>query len=91
MSGKAFHLPDRHQLAGFCSAGHEPHPPHEHPVMLGLTVPGLTLANPFGEAFYSALLSPVQRLALLDRRIEIAVIAQSITPEPPDQPPRPAA
>ena len=43
--------------------GHEPHPPHEHPVMLGLTVPGLTLANPFGEAFYSALMSPAQRLA----------------------------
>ena len=69
----------------------EPHPPHEHPVILGLTVPGLTLANPFGEAFYGVLLSPAQRLALLDRRIEMAVIAQSITPEPPDQPPRPAA
>ena len=68
--------------------GHEPRPPHEHPAVPGITVPGLTLVNPFGSAFYTALLSPAQRLALLDRRVEMAVITQSITLEPPDQPPR---
>ena len=62
--------------------------PNEHPFIPGITIPGLTLITPFGEAFYYALLSPAQRLALLDRRVEMAVIAQSIALEPPDQPPR---
>ncbi len=60
-------------------------------MILGTTVSELTLVNPFGAAFYGALLSPAQRLALLDRRVELAVIPQAITLTPPDQPPRPAA
>jgi|WetSurMetagenome_2_1015567.scaffolds.fasta_scaffold876856_2 hypothetical protein len=71
--------------------GHEPQLPHEHSTILGTTVSELTLVNPFGAAFYGALLSPAQRLALLDRRVELAVIPQAITLTPPDQPPRPAA
>lgn len=79
-------LPDGETLPG-----HEPQLPHEHSIILGTTVSGLTLVNPFGAAFYCVLLSPAQRLALLDRRAELAVIPQSITLTPPDQPPRPAA
>jgi hypothetical protein len=58
---------------------------HEHSIILGITVSAMTLVNPFGAAFYRVL-SPAQRRALLDRRVELAVIAQSITLEPPDQP-----
>jgi hypothetical protein len=68
--------------------GHEQHPPHEHPITPGNSVPALTLVNPFDAAFYSALLSPAQRLALLGQRVEMIVIAQAIVIEPPDQPPR---
>jgi hypothetical protein len=70
--------------------GHAHHPPHDHPVTLGINVPVLTVANPFGAAFYCALLSPAHRLALLDQRVELDTIAQPATIEPPDQPPRPA-
>jgi hypothetical protein len=68
--------------------GHEHHPPHEHPVTPGISLPGLTLVNPFDASFYQALLSPAQRLALFGHRVELAVIGQSIAIEPPDQPPR---
>lgn len=68
--------------------GHEHHPPHDHPVTPGITIPGLALANPFDAAFYRALLSPAQRLALLGQRVELDVITQVIALEPPDQPPR---
>jgi hypothetical protein len=71
--------------------GHEPQLPHEHSIILGTAVSELTLVNPFGAAFYCALLSPAQRLALLDRRVELALIPQSIMLTPLDQPPRPAA
>jgi hypothetical protein len=71
--------------------GHAPQLPHEHSIILGAAVSELTLVNPFGAAFYGALLSPAQRLALLDRRVELAVISQGITLTPPDQPPRLAA
>ncbi len=79
-------LPDGETLPG-----HEPQLPHEHSIILGTAVSGLTLVNPFGAAFYCALLTPAQRLARLDRRAEPFVIPQSITLTPPDQPPRPAA
>ncbi len=79
-------LPDGETLPG-----HDPQLPHEHSIILGTTVSGLTLVNPFGAAFYCALLSPAQRLAVLDRRAELAVIPQSIALTPPDQPPRPAS
>ena len=68
--------------------GHEHHPPHEHPANPGITVSDLTLANPFGAAFYRTLLSPAERLALVGQRSELAVIAQQIALAPPDQPPR---
>jgi hypothetical protein len=71
--------------------GHTHRPPHDHPITLGVNITGLTLANPFDAAFYRALVSPAQRLALLGQRIELVVIAQAITLEPPDQPPRSAA
>ncbi len=70
--------------------GHEPHPPHEHPINPGISVPTVTLANPFDAAFYRTLLFPAQRLALSSHRLELDVIAQAITLELPDQPPRPA-
>jgi hypothetical protein len=69
--------------------GHEPRPPHEH-LVLGVAIPGFMLTNPFDAAFYRVLLSPAQRLALLGQRIQLAVIAHSIAPEPLEQPPRPA-
>jgi hypothetical protein len=69
--------------------GHAHQPPHEHPIHQGVGVSDLTLANPFDAAFYRALLSPAQRLALFDQHIELAAIAKLITIEPPDQPPRP--
>jgi hypothetical protein len=70
--------------------GHEYHLPHDHPITPGISIPGLTLANPFDAFFYEALLSPAQRLALFGQRVELDVIAQSIAIEPPDQPPRSA-
>ena len=76
-------LPDGETLPG-----HAPHAPHEHPITLGTPVPDLKLTNPFDAAFYRALLSPGQRPAWLDRRVELAVIDRSITIEPPEQPPR---
>ena len=66
------------------------HPPHEHPISPGLCVSGITLTNPFDAVFYRMLLSPAQHLALLGQRVEAGVFAQSITLEPPDQPPRSA-
>lgn len=77
--------PDGHTLPG-----HDQHAPHDHPANQGTPVPGGTYANPFDAAFYRALLSPAQRLALFDQRVELAAIAQLITIGPPDQPPRPA-
>ncbi len=70
--------------------GHAHQPPHDHPVTLGSSVPSLTLVNPFDAAFYCALLSPAQRLALLGQRVELDAIAQPVTIKPSDQPPRPA-
>jgi hypothetical protein len=69
--------------------GHQPHPPHEHPVSLGMSVSGSTLANPFDAAFYRTLLSPAQQPAMFGQRVEAGVYGQSITLEPPDHPPRP--
>jgi len=71
--------------------GHEHHLPHDHPTALGISIPGLALANPFDASFYQALLSPAQRLALFGQRVELAVIVQSIAIVPPDQPPRSAS
>jgi hypothetical protein len=68
--------------------GHEEHAPHDHPANQGSTVPGSTYVNPFGAAFYHMLLAPAQRPALHRQRLETAIFAQSITIEPPDQPPR---
>jgi hypothetical protein len=68
--------------------GYVPHPPHEHPANPSITISGLTLSNPFGSAFYRALLSPAERLALVGQRSELAVIVQQIALAPPDQPPR---
>ena len=79
-------LPDGETLPG-----HAPQLPHDHSTILGTAVSELTLINPFGAAFYCALLSPAQRRALLDRHAEPSVIPQSITLTPPDQPPRPVA
>lgn len=71
--------------------GHEHQPPHDHPVVQGVSISGLTVANPFDAAFYQALLSPGQRLALFAQRVELAVIGQAITLKPLDQPPRSVA
>jgi hypothetical protein len=71
--------------------GHEHHLPHDHPIMPGISIPDLTLANPFDASFYELLLSPAQRLALFGQRVELDVIVQSIAIAPPDQPPRPVA
>jgi hypothetical protein len=79
------------QPDGAALPGHDPQLPHEHVIILGAVVSELTLVNPFGAAFYGALLSPAQRLAWLDRRVELAVIPQAITLAPPDHPPQPAA
>ena len=68
--------------------GHEQHAPHGHPVGMGLSVPELTLTNPFDATFYHALLAPTQRPALRSPRVEADVIAKSIALEPPEQPPR---
>jgi hypothetical protein len=76
-------LPDGETLPG-----HEHHPPHEHPVNQGMSVPGLTFTNPFDAGYYRSLFAPAQCPALRGQRIELAVIAQSIAIAPPDQPPR---
>jgi hypothetical protein len=76
-------LPDGETLPG-----HEHHPPHEHPVSQGTTVPALTIASPFSTAVYQSLLAAAQRPALRSLRVEADVIAESIAIEPPDQPPR---
>ncbi len=68
--------------------GHDYHPPHEHPTSPGITVSGLTVANPFDTAFYRTLLSPAERLALQGQYLEMDVIARAIAISPPDQPPR---
>ena len=68
--------------------GHDHHPPHEHPVTLGISIPGLTLTNPFDAAYYRSLLAPALRPALRGQRVELAVIAKAIALAPPDQPPR---
>jgi hypothetical protein len=68
--------------------GHEQHAPHDHPANQGTPVPDSTYFNPFDAAFYHALLAPAQRPALRGQPPETDVIAQSITIEPPDQPPR---
>lgn len=67
--------------------GHSPHAPHDHSPNVGGTLPDFTVTNPFDETFYASLLSAAQQPAL-QRQFEIAVIARSITIEPPDQPPR---
>ena len=79
-------LPDGESLPGRVAQ-----PPHQHPVNQGVGVSGLTFAHPFDAAFYRTLLSPAQRLALLARPSEMGVFAQSITLDPPDQPPRSAS
>ncbi len=68
--------------------GQDYHLPHEHSTSPGITVSGLTLINPFDTAFYRALLSPAERLALQEQRLLTEVIAQAIALAPPDQPPR---
>jgi len=68
--------------------GHEHHAPHDHPVNPGTPVPGTTYINPFDAAFYRSLLSLALRPALHGQRLDVDVIAQSISIEPPEQPPR---
>jgi len=75
--------PDGHTLPG-----HAEHAPHDHPANPGTPVPDSTFINPFDAAFYRALLEPAQRPALHDQRPETAIFAESITIEPPEQPPR---
>ena len=67
------------------------HPPHEHPTSFGASVEGLTLRNPFDEVFYNTVFSAAQRPALRGLRVDSSALGQSITVEPPDQPPRVAA
>jgi hypothetical protein len=75
-------------IDGHTLPGHEHQAPHDHPVNPGTPVPGTTYINPFDAAFYRSLLSPALRPALHDQRLDVDVIAQSISIEPPEQPPR---
>jgi len=75
-------------IDGHTLPGHEHQAPHDHPVNPGTPVPGTTYINPFDAAFYRSLLSPALRLALCGQRLDVDVIAQSISIEPPEQPPR---
>ena len=77
--------------------GHEPDgeplpgrpwsPPHEHPAGSDLPASSMLLSNAFDSDFYQAVFSPAQRPALRDERIEVGVLAKSITLPPLEHPP----
>lgn len=75
-------------IDGHTLPGHAEHAPHDHPVNQASAVPGGTHINPFDAAFYYSLLAPALRPALRGQRLESDVIVQSISIEPPEQPPR---
>jgi hypothetical protein len=76
-------LPDGQPLPG------QPwRPPHQHPTNEGTIVTGIVLHNVFDSAFYQVVLSAAENPALAGCRSEAAVIAESVTPAPPDHPPR---
>jgi hypothetical protein len=63
-------------------------PPHGHPTSDAFPASAVSLPTSFDAAFYQMVFSPAQRPSLNGERTEASVIAESITPDPPDHPPR---
>jgi hypothetical protein len=68
--------------------GHQRQSPHQHPMGLGMSIPNLTLVNPFDAAIYDELAAAASRPAVFDHLNEVRLSVRSIVIEPPLQPPR---
>ena len=62
-------------------------PPHEHPAGSDLPASSMLLSNAFDADFYQAIFSLTWRPLLRDERIEVGVLAKSITLPPLEHPP----